>query len=143
MTTPASATTSAVGCFPGGASPYGVRGHERQRVGVDAEPVGEGLGARFRYPYDPDDGREDLEAGDNVLRVLRGGAFFNRSVGRPLRLPLLVLPERTGDRFLGFRVVVAPVPSDSDPLGSGTLICSGGGVWGGGLPSPGWTRAPS
>jgi formylglycine-generating enzyme required for sulfatase activity len=29
----------------------------------------------FGYPYDPGDGREDLEAGGGVLRVLRGGAF--------------------------------------------------------------------
>ncbi len=27
------------------------------------------------YPYDPRDGREDLEAGDKIHRVLRGGSF--------------------------------------------------------------------
>jgi formylglycine-generating enzyme required for sulfatase activity len=31
----------------------------------------------FRYPYEPDDGREDLEAGDDILRVLRGGSWLN------------------------------------------------------------------
>jgi len=30
---------------------------------------------RERYPYDPSDGRENLEAGRDVGRVLRGGAF--------------------------------------------------------------------
>jgi iron(II)-dependent oxidoreductase len=29
----------------------------------------------FKYPYDPADGRQDLEAPDTVRRVLRGGAF--------------------------------------------------------------------
>jgi iron(II)-dependent oxidoreductase len=32
---------------------------------------------RFRYPYQPGDGREDLKAGDEVLRVLRGGSFYD------------------------------------------------------------------
>jgi formylglycine-generating enzyme required for sulfatase activity len=27
------------------------------------------------YPYNPADGREDLKAGDNCPRVLRGGSF--------------------------------------------------------------------
>jgi formylglycine-generating enzyme required for sulfatase activity len=29
----------------------------------------------FGYPYDSEDGREDLEAGNGVPRVVRGGAF--------------------------------------------------------------------
>ena len=29
----------------------------------------------FKYPYAPDSDREDVAAGDNILRVLRGGAF--------------------------------------------------------------------
>ncbi len=32
---------------------------------------------RFSYPYDPQDGREDADAPDAVLRVLRGGSFLN------------------------------------------------------------------
>ena len=31
----------------------------------------------IEYPYDANDGRENLDAGGNVPRVLRGGAFFN------------------------------------------------------------------
>jgi formylglycine-generating enzyme required for sulfatase activity len=35
----------------------------------------------FGYPYDPHDGRENLEAGDDVLRVVRGGSFFDSGGG--------------------------------------------------------------
>ena len=31
----------------------------------------------FGYPYDAQDGREKPSAPDTVLRVLRGGSFFN------------------------------------------------------------------
>jgi formylglycine-generating enzyme required for sulfatase activity len=70
-------TTSAVGCFPGGASrPYRVEDLSgnvwewtRSLWGKDWEKPD------FGYPYDPSDGREDLEVESDVLRVLRGGAF--------------------------------------------------------------------
>jgi formylglycine-generating enzyme required for sulfatase activity len=32
--------------------------------------------ANRNYPYDPDDGREDLGGGDTVIRVLRGGSWY-------------------------------------------------------------------
>jgi formylglycine-generating enzyme required for sulfatase activity len=98
-------TTSAVGCFPGGASPCGVEDLSgnvwewtRSLWGEHwAEPM-------FKYPYSLADGRENLEA--EGLRVLRGGAF-GHSEG----------DLRCADRFsydpdywfddLGFRVCVA------------------------------------
>ncbi len=62
----------------------------------------------FVYPYDPDDGREDLQAGDGVLRVVRGGSWLNvqrsaRCAARDRDNP------RSGWDNFGFRVVVSPV----------------------------------
>jgi formylglycine-generating enzyme required for sulfatase activity len=101
-------TTSAGGCFPDGRSPYGLEDLSgnvwewtRSLWGEDwRKPT-------FTYPYDPSDGREDVNAGDDVLRVLRGGAFGGapnnvrcafRSWSRPY----------SRDSGLGFRVVVSP-----------------------------------
>ena len=61
----------------------------------------------FKYPYNSRDGRESLKAGDDVLRVLRGGSFYVvsqyvRAAFRRRDLPLL----RSG--YYGFRVVLAP-----------------------------------
>jgi len=60
----------------------------------------------FRYPYDANDGREDLEAAENV-RVLRGGGFhfYARYIRCASRLRFS--PDYH-TRFLGFRVVVCP-----------------------------------
>ena len=90
--------SSAVGCFPGGTSPYGC---------LDmAGNVWEWTASLFRdYPYRADDGREDPTSPD--VRVLRGGAFsdFRRVVRCAFRdyyYPNL------GNFYVGFRVVVAP-----------------------------------
>jgi len=91
-------TTSAVGCFPGGASLYGVEDLSGN--------VWEWTRSLYRdYPYDPADGREELRGKGS--RVLRGGAFFYgvryiRCASRRMFLPDL------WDRLNGFRVVVAP-----------------------------------
>jgi formylglycine-generating enzyme required for sulfatase activity len=101
-------TTSVVGMFPDGASPYGcldmagnVLEWTNSLWGADWEKP------EFKYPYDPDEGRGDLEASDRVLRVLRGGAFFSdarlvRCAYRSWYYP------HFRDHDVGFRVVVAP-----------------------------------
>jgi formylglycine-generating enzyme required for sulfatase activity len=100
---------SAVGCFPGGASPYGC---EEMSGNVwewtlslwgpaSAEPS-------FLYPYDPADGREDPNAPPEVFRVLRGGPYL---VGtRHVRCAYRGRAQAGGwNEFIGFRVVAAPV----------------------------------
>ncbi len=60
--------TSAVGCFSGGASPYGCEEMSGN--------VWEWTRSLFKeYPYQTDDGREQLDAPNSEYRVLRGGAF--------------------------------------------------------------------
>jgi formylglycine-generating enzyme required for sulfatase activity/energy-coupling factor transporter ATP-binding protein EcfA2 len=94
--------TSAVGCFPGGASPYGC---------LDmAGNVWEWTSSVFQeYPYDPSDGRENLEAGDRVRRVLRGGAFLDSEWDSRCAYRGWYLPDLRF-RYRGFRVVAAPSP---------------------------------
>ncbi|MGH7947405.1 MAG: formylglycine-generating enzyme family protein, partial [Opitutaceae bacterium] len=62
------------------------------------------------YPYKPDDGkREDLEAGNDVLRVVRGGSWYlNRDYAR-CAFRLRLQPDDRSDDF-GFRVVVRSAP---------------------------------
>ncbi|MCP4548639.1 MAG: SUMF1/EgtB/PvdO family nonheme iron enzyme, partial [bacterium] len=102
-------TTSVVGCFPGGTSPYGVEDMSSN--------VWEWTRSRYeKYPYDLTDGREDLTADGDVPRVLRGGTFDNRVMlvrcaFRSTSDPCLRLRNR------GFRVVLV----------SPSTMCSGEG----------------
>ena len=91
-------TTSAVGCFPAGISPYGC---------LDmAGNVWEWTRSISKeYPYDPKDGREDLKAGDDVPRVRRGGAFIGSEwlMRCACRWDLPMFRSRS----FGFRVVLS------------------------------------
>jgi formylglycine-generating enzyme required for sulfatase activity len=61
----------------------------------------------FKYPYRPNDGREDMEAPDNIYRVLWGGAFYYFHWVVRCACRLGDLPNLRGG-YVGFRVVVRP-----------------------------------
>ena len=107
--------TCAVGMFPD-ISPYGcldVAGQVWEWTrSLWGRWTGEEVELQFGYPYDPRDGRENLEAGDDILRVLRGGSFsHDRRYAR--------CASRSGDfpysewDDYGFRVVVSPISPSS------------------------------
>jgi formylglycine-generating enzyme required for sulfatase activity len=91
-------TPSAVGCFPDGASPYGILD-----LSGDVWEWTQSLSAD--YPYDSKDGREEIDR--NGSRVLRGGAFHDSE--RYVRCAYRLRFDPLGWYFRGgFRVVVAP-----------------------------------
>jgi formylglycine-generating enzyme required for sulfatase activity len=101
--------TCAVGVFPEGASPCGCLDMAGQVWEWTASLWGRDWGEpEFKYPYDPADGRENLDAGDDILRVVRGGSF------RSDRASASCAVRRRDDPSLdwyddGFRVVVSPI----------------------------------
>jgi len=71
-------TTSVVGAFPAGASPYGVEELSGNVWEWTRSAWGKDYGKpSFVYPYRHDDGREDL--GSRDLKVLRGGAYYSNT----------------------------------------------------------------
>jgi len=97
-------TTSAVGCFPRGASP-----HTIEDMSGNVLEWTRSLWGEYPYPLDQEgqSQRENLEAGSGVARVLRGGAFSDhhrlvRCAYRCRNYPNL------RDDVIGFRVVVRP-----------------------------------
>lgn len=101
-------TTSPVGMYPEGKSPYECLDMAGNVWEWTQSLWGKDWGkSDFKYPYWVDDGRENLEAGDNIARVLRGGSFYGyrsyaRCAYRDGYDPLNGYVNR------GFRVVVSP-----------------------------------
>ena len=102
-----------MGCFPGGESPFGCEDMSGNvwewtrslwALGSDT--------SIFEYPYDPaDKRREDLPAGNDVERVLRGGAFYNYARSARCAFRFNRDPDFR-DYHLGFRVVLSPFFSE-------------------------------
>jgi len=97
-----------------------VEGETPERVSDLAGNVGEWTGslfgaglefekAPFAYPYDPADGREDPEAGPDVRRVLRGGAWSDGQVFARAAARNVPHPGARSDEN-GFRMVARFVP---------------------------------
>ena len=79
---------------------------------MDAQPVGQDWKSDFAIPTIPDDPkREDLDAGDDVLRVVRGGSWGGVRDYARCAYRGRVLPDDRHDD-IGFRVVLrsAPIP---------------------------------
>ena len=99
-------TTSAVGCFPGGASPYGV-----EEMSGNVWEWTRSLWGDYPYPSERIARltREDLQAAEDASRVLRGGAFWPVHQGvRCARRGRSV--ARFVDDYIGFRVALAGPP---------------------------------
>jgi formylglycine-generating enzyme required for sulfatase activity len=104
-------STSPVGSFSGGASPYGIEEMSgnvwewtRSLYSKDIQKL------EYKYPYDPSDGGENIKARANYLRVLRGGAFRNVPGSvccayRNWRDP------NVRNNYFGCRIVVSPFVS--------------------------------
>lgn len=60
------------------------------------------------YPYDPADGRENLAAGLQDARVVRGGAFYFAAWDARCACRLASSPSAR-NRSYGIRVVASPV----------------------------------
>jgi len=96
--------TSAVGCFPGGAGPYGLldmSGNVWERT----------RSLKKDYPYVSGDGREDLKADDH--RTIRGGAFSIGSWLARCAYRYGSYPDSRNSNY-GFRVVFLPAPAGAD-----------------------------
>jgi iron(II)-dependent oxidoreductase len=96
--------SSAVGCFPGGASPYGLQDMSGNVWEWTRSLWGEGYSKPdFKYPYDVEDGREKLDAGRGILRILRGGGWSSDSAAARCAYRDWLNPY-SRNRSYGFRV---------------------------------------
>jgi formylglycine-generating enzyme required for sulfatase activity len=104
--------TTPVGQYsPGGDSPYGCVDMAGNVVEWTLSLWGKEWEAPdFRYPYDPEDGRENLDAGDDIRRALRGGSWNDNHWGARVSARINLGPGYFS-YSVGFRVVVPPVSS--------------------------------
>jgi formylglycine-generating enzyme required for sulfatase activity len=100
--------TSAVGCFPGGASPYGAEDLGGNVWEWTRSLWGERFEEPFKYPHNLVYGQENSGGGERTLRVVRGGAFDAEKF-RVRCATRNGFPPYERSRIIGFRVVVLPV----------------------------------
>jgi formylglycine-generating enzyme required for sulfatase activity len=99
--------TTPVGSYLDGASAYGVldmAGNVWEWTrSVESK---DRSGSTYAYPYSPDDGREDVDAPGDALRIVRGGSFLDPPSNARCTYRLGNKPV-TRYRRLGFRVALA------------------------------------
>jgi formylglycine-generating enzyme required for sulfatase activity len=105
--------TSPVGLFPTDQSPYGCIDMAGNVVEWTTSLWGKDvMSPQYKYPYSFRDGRENLEASNEIRRVLRGGSFdYDRDDARCASRDWNVPSSRFRD--LGFRVVVSAISPPS------------------------------
>jgi len=104
---------SPVGAYPQGAAPCGALDMSGNIYQWTLSLWGEDpQSPSFLYPYRPDDGRENVLAGAEALRVVRGGSWVYDQWNARCACRLRYSPHDRGFD-LGFRVVVAPPISQS------------------------------
>ena len=107
--------TTAVGLFPTGLAPCGAADLAGNVWEWTRSLWGAEGNLDFRYPYRPQDGRENLDTATNVVRVLRGGSWYDLAGGARCAYRLGSDPDNRY-RSCGFRLVASPF----FPLNSGT-----------------------
>jgi formylglycine-generating enzyme required for sulfatase activity len=103
--------TSSVGCFPAwGHGLYDMSGNvwEWTRSIFGKRDDKYNIVDQYKYPYDRDDGREDLSKPKEFVRSLRGGSFLYESVDARCAYRGWRYPDFRA-WYVGFRVVVSPV----------------------------------
>ena len=101
--------TNAVGCFPGGVSPYGCLDMTGNVWEWMRSLWGPGsFEMEWPYPYDPfKPGCEDLFAGKHIRRILRGGSWSSSAANARCAARSRGDPVYFSDG-IGFRLVVCP-----------------------------------
>ena len=103
--------TTPVGVFPDGDSPVGAADVSGNVVEWTSSLFGAGdyecEVPEYGYPYRADDGREDPEAGTDVRRVLRGGAWYDDRASARVA-PRANSGPSYGYYYCGFRLALPP-----------------------------------
>ena len=94
---------STVGCYPGGASPYGC-----EDMSGNVWEWTRSLYENYPYPEQPEDRKTRESREERESRVLRGGSFFNYQTYVRCSVRNFLDPYYR-DLVIGFRVVRSPL----------------------------------